>query len=1335
MKPGQLVEARFEIVRLAGSGGMGAVYLARDAASGDHVALKVLHVRGEQHAARFAREAEVLSELRHPGIVRYVGHGRTADGELWLAMEWLEGEDLAARLDRSRMTVGESVGLVLRAARALAEAHARGVVHRDIKPSNLFLSGRDLERVKLLDFGIARHRQVGPVTGTGMTLGTPGYMAPEQARGERDVDARADVFSLGCVLFECITGNPVFSGDNVMALLAKILLDDPPRLRDVGARVPPALDDLVARMLAKARAERPRDAGETADELASLGAIRDEQDEHEERGERTEVIEVVPSITAGEQRLLSVVLAAPRFPVSLGIAESAPTLSLGAQGELVDRLRQVIEEHGGRLETLSNGSFAATVTGNAVATDLTMRAARCALAMRALLPEMRIALATGRGLILVGDRLPAGEVIDRAVRLLDAARAAPEGGPRSQRLAPAPPGAAPIRVDDVTAGLLDARFVLGGDALGLDLRGERELVEVTRSLLGRPTPCVGRENDLRVLEAFFEACADEPRAGALLVTAAAGIGKSRLRHEFLSKLKARKERVEVWLARGDPMSAGSPFGMVASAIRRAAGILDGEPLPIRRTKLRARVSRHVAAGELGRVTEFLGELIASPVADGSVQLRAARQDAILMGDQMRRAWEDFLAAECAAQPVVLVLEDLHWGDLPSVKCIDSALRNLNESPWMVLALARPEVRELFPELWRDRTLQQIRLSDLSRKGSARLVRQILGEDVPEAQVERLVTRAGGNAFYLEELLRAVVEGKGDALPETVLAMAQARLEALDGAARRVLRAASLFGQVFWEGGVEALLGAAGGEPTEIREWLGYLVDREAIGRRNDGKFPGEQEYVFRHALLREAAYAMLTDADRTLGHRLAGSWLEGAGGVEAVVLAEHFERGGEPARAIVWYRRAAEQALEGGDFAAAIALADRAVVCGAEGEALGAMRGLQSEAHCWRGEMVPAEQRGLEAMRSLPRGSPAWCSAAAEVALACLELYRRDVLTALFDELDSLPSGGRVEEWHAVAFARIACNLFAGGWRPQAETLLARAERIHPPSGAASADQERANPIALGWIHHARSWRAHYLREPMAAVQHEEAAVRCFELTGDRRNVCHIRVGLAQAYNELGAHGRAEETLRDVLEMAERMALDRICLSANHSLTLALSRLGKLTEAHAAAMVSLKGFTLTGNRRMHAGTRNYLAQILRCTGDLDGAAIEANASADMAAAASPEDHAHALATLASVELARGRVAAALEAARKAIELLDKLGAIEEGESSVRLTYAEALDAAGHHEEARAAIGAAREHLLARAKRIGDAEWRRTFLSAEENQRTLAIARAWGIEIDDPSGAG
>ena len=139
--------------------------------------------------------------------------------------------------------------MVREAAAALAVAHARGLMHRDIKPGNIFLVGGRTDRVKVLDFGIARRGHAGQATRTGMVLGTPAYMAPEQARGSRALDARADVFALGAVLFKCITGLPAFAGDDEIAILAKMLFEAPPRVRDIRKDVPAALDDLLARML------------------------------------------------------------------------------------------------------------------------------------------------------------------------------------------------------------------------------------------------------------------------------------------------------------------------------------------------------------------------------------------------------------------------------------------------------------------------------------------------------------------------------------------------------------------------------------------------------------------------------------------------------------------------------------------------------------------------------------------------------------------------------------------------------------------------------------------------------------------------------------------------------------------------------------------------------------------------------------------------------------------------------------------------------------------------------------------------------------------------------
>jgi serine/threonine protein kinase len=257
-QPGDVLAGRYEIDRLAGSGGMSTVYRARDRNTGQLVALKLLQASSPlaQETGRFMREAHVLAELRHPGIVGYLEHGLTPEGHSFLAMEWLDGEDLARRLQRGPLSIAESLYLVQQTAAALQVAHQRGIVHRDLKPSNLFLRDGEIGRVTLLDFGIARHTlALRPMTQTGVVVGTPEYMAPEQARGHRDIGASADVFSLGCVLYECVAGQPPFVGEHVAAILARILFADAPALSTLHPHTPPQLDTLLGRMLAKTTEE------------------------------------------------------------------------------------------------------------------------------------------------------------------------------------------------------------------------------------------------------------------------------------------------------------------------------------------------------------------------------------------------------------------------------------------------------------------------------------------------------------------------------------------------------------------------------------------------------------------------------------------------------------------------------------------------------------------------------------------------------------------------------------------------------------------------------------------------------------------------------------------------------------------------------------------------------------------------------------------------------------------------------------------------------------------------------------------------------------------------
>jgi serine/threonine protein kinase/tetratricopeptide (TPR) repeat protein len=1341
---------------------MATVFRAVDRQTGRDVALKLLAASANDEGGRFAREARVLAELTHPGIVRYVAHGVTPDGLCYLAMEWLEGETLRQRLERKALTLSESVALVAALAGALAEAHARGVVHRDLKPSNVFLPGCDPTAAKLLDFGIAHlSRGTRAATRTGMMLGTPGYMAPEQARGDKGIDARADVFALGTILFECVAGRPTFLGEHPMALLAKILIEEPPRLRAVRPDAPRAIESLVARMLAKDPAARPADASAVLAELEAIGPL--------EGSDATPDPQRDTSLTRGEQRLLTVVLAgrtrrhvasstvgaededntaivaprrrhAPPTPGSTSSGLRAALLEHTRDDDLLVALRAAASPFGGRLEMLAEGSVVWTLAGSGVATDQARQAARCALALRQVLTtEAPIALATGRA--IVDEAGSAGEVIDRAARLLAGA-----------------PAARAVRLDETTAGLLDLRFEVTRDTRGLVLVGERLEMPPTRTLLGKPTPCVGRDRELATLMAAYQESAHEPVARVVLVTAPPGTGKSRLRHELLRRMSETDEPPEVWMGRGDPMKAGSPYAILAPALRRAAAVVDGEPPHLRQRKLRARVSRYVRSDDVARIAVFLGELVGVPFnEDDYPPLRAARSDPQLMGDQIRRAFVDFLDAEAREHPLVLVLEDLHWGDLLSVRLVDAALRALGERPLFVLALARPEVHDAFPRLWAERHVEELRLGPLTRRAAEKLIREVLGPDADPSVVERLIATADGNAFFLEELIRAVREGGGEALPDTVVAMVQARLEKLEPDARRVLRAASIFGEVFWRDGVAALLGDSEISRAHLDEWLEALVDRELVTKRVESRFAGEVELVFRHGLVREAAYAMLTAEDKLLGHRLAAEFLERVGESDSMSLAEHYERGGEPHRAIAWYKRAAQQALEGNDLEGALARAHHGIAGAKPGPLRGELHLIVCEAHQWRGEYAESVHAAKEAVADLPRGSATWCSAMGlgaqaasktsdhawlhqigEELLALLPSEKATVESSPFDapppddgndqlfwmvsdvslggvEADIM-AGLRAEAPLVVAAARTTSQLYLHGKAPLANALVEKIAPLH--------DRYRSAPEVLAWLDDACAVRALYSGDLGGYLTKKEEVVRCCGATGQQRLETLQRVRLGYACLEIGDYGRAVKELRAALAQAEAMGLHQATALAHHNLGLALARQGKLVEARALEEEAVREFAAQGDGRLEMASRIYLAEILILAGDLPAADAMLKSLITDAGDGSSPTKAYALACLARTRVRQGLADEAMTHAQAAMAMLEEMGGVDEGEAMIRLAHVEGLLGVGRDDEAKAALTRARDRLLDRAALIRSPELRASFLErVPENARTLALASA------------
>jgi eukaryotic-like serine/threonine-protein kinase len=262
------VLGNYRIANLLSSGGMGSVYRAKHALLGRDVAIKFLRpdlTTSDELVQRFFNEAKAATAIQHPGIVEVYDFGYTEDGHAYYVMELLDGKPLSRAIaERGRFDEAQAVRIALGIASALESAHARGIVHRDLKPDNIFLvpTGHDL-RVKVLDFGIAklanlddaRHR-----TRTGVLLGTPKYMAPEQAREAAKIDARADLYSLGCVIYEMLVGQPPFVADGAGEIIAMQLFTEPeaPATR---ATVSPALSELVMRLLAKEAADRPQSAG------------------------------------------------------------------------------------------------------------------------------------------------------------------------------------------------------------------------------------------------------------------------------------------------------------------------------------------------------------------------------------------------------------------------------------------------------------------------------------------------------------------------------------------------------------------------------------------------------------------------------------------------------------------------------------------------------------------------------------------------------------------------------------------------------------------------------------------------------------------------------------------------------------------------------------------------------------------------------------------------------------------------------------------------------------------------------------------------------------------
>ncbi len=280
--PDSVVGGKYRLERPLSAGGMGSVWVARHVNLGSRVAVKFMaptYATSSTFLARFEREARIAASLQSPHVV-YVQDYGIDDDTPFLVMELLQGEDLGTRLQRvGRLSLVDATLILVQAGKAIRRAHEAGLVHRDLKPANLFLVRVEEEQeevVKVLDFGIVKETRAhltDEVTRTGELLGSPHYMSPEQVRGEKDVDQRSDLWSLGVILFCAVTGELPFQGEQLGAVIANILVTPVPSASRLAPDLPPAIDAFFARALARDRAQRFQSIGEMIGDLRRLAGM------------------------------------------------------------------------------------------------------------------------------------------------------------------------------------------------------------------------------------------------------------------------------------------------------------------------------------------------------------------------------------------------------------------------------------------------------------------------------------------------------------------------------------------------------------------------------------------------------------------------------------------------------------------------------------------------------------------------------------------------------------------------------------------------------------------------------------------------------------------------------------------------------------------------------------------------------------------------------------------------------------------------------------------------------------------------------------------------------
>jgi TOMM system kinase/cyclase fusion protein len=892
------LHGRYELLAQLGEGGFGTVYKARQLATGQFVAVKVLRLpegsaarAHEKRIARFQREMQICAQMHHPNIVGLIDSGQAEAGIVYSIFEFVPGNNLSQVLaEEGGLDPGEARYLMMQALDALACAHAQGVVHRDLKPANIMIVPTGARRnALLLDFGIgaltqeARREEATRITLTNESVGTPSYSAPEQLRGLPPTRS-SDLYSWGLVFLECLTGKRVIEGASVAEVVFKQLSHDPIPIPAMIVDHP--LGALLRRVTAKDPARRDVTAEWLLRELEAcdVSALRAAHLKPASDTAVTETVEIAsgPNAGAGTTRLVE---GERRQITAVCCAISAS--STGPKAADMEELDQILGVQQERCVELAR-RFAGHVAGAlgdsvlfyfgypTAREDDAPRAARFAFAMVAEVRRQSAALSAERGLrvdLRVG--IHTGLVVARELRdatssgLGYVVGATPKLAARLSALAE--PGG--ILVSDGTQRLLRRQFLLEESGFRA-VEDSAAPVEVFALREGDPSPelqslpLIGRDRELSGLLSRWGLA----RSGAgqtILVHGEPGIGKSRLVRELAEQLG---DEAGTWLeCRCAPDSAKSAFYPIVDLLDR---MIDPrrEVTPDGKVEKLA-VMLSLYGFDLAEAMPLFTPLLSLPLPKVWAPLDVSPQK---KREMTRNAVLSLLFEMAEKEAVALVVEDLQWADPSTIELLGQLIGEVASARVLAIFTARPE----FTPPWSPTAVLQIQLGRLGRPEVEQMAAKITGgRALPAEALDQITSRTDGVPLFVEELILTMIEAGALAPQEGRYALAKplselsipatlrdslvARLDRL-GRAKETAQVAAAIGREFT---FELLRAVMPLDEAAVQDDLDQLVAAELVYRKRRLKNPA---YLFKHALVRDAAYeSMLKRSRREVHSRVA----------------------------------------------------------------------------------------------------------------------------------------------------------------------------------------------------------------------------------------------------------------------------------------------------------------------------------------------------------------------------------------------------------------------------------------------------------------------------------